>query len=148
MVSPRLMRGIEHSLAAIGVLAILAGCCWLALLAFAHSFKDFSGGNCTDTEQSNSASPDGKQNFKSFHRDCGTTPEGQNGFFVYLSTGNANKGYEYIPILQLNKAPAGQVDVKWDSPDQISVTFPPSTEVVEAYALVLGVRVVLPRSLK
>jgi hypothetical protein len=148
MSNPRLTRWIERGLAGIGVLAIIAGLCWLALFALAYSFKDFAGGSCTDTEQRIVVSPDGKRNFKSYHPDCGTTPEGQDGYFVYLSTGNPNKGYEYTPILELKKAPAGQVEVKWDSPDQLSVTFPPSTEVVEAYALVLGVRVVLPRPLK
>jgi hypothetical protein len=109
---------------------------------FTRAFKDFAGGNCTDTELRLLASPDGRRTVKSFHRVCGTEKKYQ-GDFVYLSTGNPNPGYEYAPIAEFSDGNPGQVLVTWDGPSQLSVTYPTSAKVGDVYANVLGVRVVL-----
>ena len=60
-------------------------------------------GNCTDTEQKILSSPNGSHSIKSVHRECGSF----HFFFIYLSTGNPNKGYEYTPIAEFKDvAPA------------------------------------------
>jgi hypothetical protein len=48
-----------------------------------------------------------------FHRECGGLFE---GYFVYVSTGNPNKGYEYTPIIELQNVDPGQVSVRWNGP--------------------------------
>ncbi len=41
----------------------------------------------------------------------------------------------------------GEVTVAWDSTNQLSVTYPPSAEVVDAYAKTFDVQIVLHPSL-
>jgi len=125
------------ALAWVGAIALLSAIGWGG---FCLAFKNFAGGNCTDTEQKILLSPDGIHSIKSFRRECG----GQfNGFFVYLSTGNPNKGYEYTPIVAIQAVPAGQVSVRWTGPNVLEVAYPRSAKVVEAYATIFNVRVVL-----
>ena len=110
--------------------------------AISREFEGFAGGNCIDTEQQVNASPDGKHTVKGFHRACGTN-DSYAFYFVYLSTGNPNPGYEYTPIVTIKGVAPGQVSMAWDGPDQVSVTYPSSAKVGDAYANVLDVRVVL-----
>jgi hypothetical protein len=131
------LRWFVIVLACIGAIAILGAIGWGALF---FAFKDFAGGNCTDSEQKVLVSPDGSHSIKSFHRECGSTYD---FYFVYLSTGNPNKGYEYTPIVELKNIAPGAAAVKWDSSDQVTVTYPSSATVVDAYAKTLGVRVIL-----
>jgi hypothetical protein len=128
----------------IGVLAIIAGLGWLALWAIFRPFKNFAGGDCADTEERIVTSPNGNHTIKSFHRVCGVNGEKLfSGYFVYLSTGNPNVGYEYTPIVELKNVAPNQTSVSWDNPEQISVTYPSSAEVVDAYAKTFGVNVLL-----
>jgi hypothetical protein len=126
----------------VGAVAIVWGG---GLLVLRHAFKDFAGGNCTDTEQRTLASPNGKHSVKSFHRVCGD--ESHAWDFFYLSTGNSNPGYEYTPIVTVKNVAPGQTSVAWDGSDQVSVTYPGSAEIGDAYAKVLDVRVVLDPAL-
>jgi hypothetical protein len=124
-------------LAWVGAIALLGAIGWGG---FYLAFRNFAGGNCTDTEQKIALSPDGIHSVKSFHRNCG----GQfDGFFVYLSTRNPNKGYEYTPIVEIQNVSAGQVSVRWNGPNELDVDYPGSAKVVEAYATIFNVRVVL-----
>lgn len=116
---------------------------WLGFTSLMKAaFKDFAGGSCTDTEQRIVASPDGKHTLKSFHRACGGN-EYHGWTFVYLSTGNPNKGYEYTPIVTIEDVAPGQTSAEWDGPDEIRVRYPATAKVGDAYAKVLDVRVVL-----
>jgi hypothetical protein len=124
----------------IGAAAILGLLGWFALKAVFAPFKDFAGGACTDTELNIQASPDAAHTLKTFHRECGSNYD---FYFVYLSTGNPNPGYEYTPIVELKNLAPGSASVKWDRADQITVTYPSSATVVDAYAKTFGVRVVL-----
>jgi len=141
---PKLSRWIRISLEIIGATAIIVGLGWLALWAIFRPFKNLAGGNCDDTEQQTLSTPNGSHTVKVFHRVCGAGAERPYSFyFVYLSTGNTNPGYEYTPILELKNIAPKQASVAWDGPDQLSVAYPASAEVVEAYAKILGVQVVL-----
>jgi hypothetical protein len=131
-------QNLRIALEVVGVIALLWGG---GVLFLQHMFKNFAGGNCTDTEQRLFVSPDGKHTVKSFHRVCGDEKHAWD--FVYLSTGNSNPGYEYTPILTVHNVDPGQTSVTWNGPEQISVTYPDSAEIDDAYAKVLGVRVVL-----
>jgi hypothetical protein len=122
----------------VGAVAIVWGG---GLLVLRHTFKNFAGGNCTDTEQRILESPNGKHSVKSFHRVCGD--ESHAWDFVYLSTGNSNPGYEYTPIVTVKNVAPNQTSVAWDGSDQVSVTYPGSAEIGDAYAKVLDIRVVL-----
>lgn len=124
-------------LAWIGAIAFLGAIAWGV---FFFAFKDFAGGNCTDTEQRILISPDGSHSIKSFHRECGGL---FHGYFVYLSTGNPNKGYEYTPIAEFKDVAPGQVSAYWDGPEKVIISYPSSAKVEDVYAKVLGVRVVL-----
>jgi hypothetical protein len=64
-------------------------------------------------------------------------------FFVYISTGNDNPGYEYAPIVQINDVGPRQASAHWDGTDQLVVTYPSSATIVDAYAKTFGVRVIL-----
>jgi len=101
----------------IGVIATLGAILWGA---FFLAFKNFAGGNCTDTEQRILASPDGRRSTKSFHRTCGS-----NDFYeVDLSTGNPNKGYEYTPIAGFRDVAPGQVSVRWTGASTVEISYP------------------------
>jgi hypothetical protein len=123
-------------LAWIGLISIFGAIGWGI---FYLAFRNFAGGNCTDTEVKIVSSPDGAHSIKSFHRECGQF----SGYFVYLSTGNPNKGYEYTPITEIENVAPGQVSAHWNGADEIDVVYPPSAKVSDTYAKVLGVRVVL-----
>ena len=85
-------------------------------------------------------SPDGAHSIKSFRRECG----GEfNAYFVDISTGNPNKGHEYKPIVEIQGVGPEQVSVRWNGSHELDVTYPRSATVVEAYAKVFGVHVVL-----
>lgn len=128
----------------VGGLSIVAGIAFLALYALSYPFRHFSGGNCDDAEQRIITSPDGKHTIKSFHRACGAGNERPYSFYlVYLSTGNPNPGYEYTQIVEIRNVAIGQTSVAWDSPDEISVSYPSTATVGEAYAKTFGIRVVL-----
>jgi len=116
----------------LGVVIIAIGTGYTALHLM---FRDFAGGHCTDTEQQTIASPDKKHSVISYHRECGS----YTFFFVHIGTGNTNPGHEYTPIVQLNDVAADQASVRWDGPDQLVVTYPPTAKVEEAYAKILGV---------
>ncbi|HKO18415.1 MAG TPA: hypothetical protein VJU82_05980 [Acidobacteriaceae bacterium] len=121
----------------IGVAAVFCAAGWgISYLALGH----FAGGNCTDTEQQLLRSPDGIRTIKSFHRECGRV---FSGYFVYLSTGNPNKGYEYTPIAEFDHVGPGQVSARWNGPNEVDITYPISAKIDDVYAKVLGVRVVL-----
>jgi hypothetical protein len=138
---PRFHGWVRTSLEVIGAITVIVGICGLVIWGvFIRPFKNFAGGNCTDTEQRVISSPDGKHSVKSFHRECGSKYD---FYFVYLNTGNSNPGYEYTPIVELRDLAPGSASFTWDSPDQISMTYPSSATVVEAYAKVLDVRVVM-----
>jgi hypothetical protein len=64
-------------------------------------------------------------------------------YFVYMSTGNPNKGYEYTPIIEPQNVAPGQVSVHWYGPNELAVEYPRSAKVVEAYAKIFDVHVVL-----
>jgi hypothetical protein len=141
---PKPMRWVHIVLEIIGGLTICAGLVWLALWAVFQPFKNFAGGNCDDSEQQLLPSPDGKHTIKSFHRVCGAGEERPYSFFdVYISTGNPNKGYEYAPIVMLRNIGPHQATVAWDSPDQLSVHFPDTAQVDDAYAKTFGVNITL-----
>ena len=141
---PKHMRWIHISLEVIGGLTIVAGLGWLVLWLVFYPFRNFSGGNCDDSEQQVIASPDGHHSIKSFHRVCGAGAERPYSFFdVYISTGNPNKGYEYAPIVMLRDIAPHQASVKWDSSTQLSVYFPDTASVDDAYARTFGVNILL-----
>jgi len=107
------------------------------------------GANCDDSEQKTIASQDGLHTVKSLRRVCGAGVERPYSHFnVYISTGNDNKGYEYAPIVFLRDIEPHQASVVWDNPDQLSVYYPATAGVDEAYARIFGVNIVLhPQSL-
>ena len=133
------LRWLVIVLAWIGAIAILGSVGWGALH---FAFKDFAGGNCTDTEQKIlvAPAPNETRSVKMFHRECGGLFD---GYFVYMSTGNPNKGYEYTPIIELRNVAPGQVTVRWNGPNELAVEYPQSAMVVEAYAKIFDVHVVL-----
>jgi hypothetical protein len=131
------LRWFVVALACVGVVAILGAAGWGA---FYLAFRDFAGGNCTDTEERILASPDGSHSTRSFHRTCGGKFD---SYFVYLSTGNPNKGYEYTPIAEVDDVAPGQVSVRWSSSDTVEITYPSSAKIGDVYAKVLGVRVAM-----
>jgi len=136
---PKPMRWIHISLEVIGGLTIVAGLGWLVLWLVFYPFS-----NCDDSEQQVIASPDGRHSIKSFHRVCGAGAERPYSFFdVYISTGNPNKGYEYAPIVMLRDIAPHQASVKWDSSTQLSVYFPDTASVDDAYARTFGVNILL-----
>jgi hypothetical protein len=138
------VRWVHISLEIIGGLTVVAGLGWLALWLVFLPFKNFAGGNCDDSEQQIIPSSDGRHTVKSFHRVCGAGTERPYSFFeVYISTGNPNKGYEYAPIVGLRNIAPHQASVVWDSPSQLSVYFPNSAGVDDAYAKTFGVNIVL-----
>ena len=135
-------RWVHIVLEVIGGIALVAGLGWLAFyFLFIVPMSHFSDGNCSpDTEQRIVNAPDGgAHNFKSFHRTCGQ----YNFFFAYLSTGNPNKGYEYEPILELKNVGPGAASAVWEGPNRITITYPKSAEVVDAYAKSFGIDIVL-----
>lgn len=137
-------RWLHLSLEVVGGLSIVAGLARWALYVLSYPLRHFSGGNCDDTEQRIITSPDGKHTIKSFHRACGAGSERPYSFYlVYLSTGNPNAGYEYAQIVEIRNMAIGQTSVAWDSPDEISVSYPSSATVGEAYAKTFGIRIVL-----
>ena len=141
---PKSLRWLHISLEVVGVIALIGGLCWLALYLFALQFRNFAGGNCDDSEQQIIASPDGSHSVRSFHRVCGAGSERPFSFFdVYISTGNPNKGYEYAPIVMLRNIGPHQASVVWDNPAQLSVYFPESAGVDDAYARTFGVNIIL-----
>lgn len=141
-------RWVHTSLEIIGGLTLIAGLAWfivhLPTLILGLAFKNFSGANCDDSEQQTIASPDGKHSVKSFHRVCGAGLERPYSYFVVdISTGNDNKGYEYTPIVGLRDIAPHEASVVWDSPDQLSVYYPATAGVDDAYARTFGVNIVL-----
>ena len=131
------LRWLVIVLAWIGAIAVLSAIVWGGFyFAFAH----FAGGTCTDSEQQLLKAPNGGRTIKTFHRECGGV---YSGYFVYLSTGNPNKGYEYTPIATFDHVALGQVSVRWNGSDEVDITYPPSGKVGDVYGKVLGVRVVL-----
>jgi hypothetical protein len=135
----QLWQGARIVLEVIGVIALAWGG---GVLFLRHMFKDFAGGNCTDSDQRIISAPDGKHTIKSFHRVCGGDAE-HAWDFVYLSTGNPNPGYEYTPIVTVKNVAPGQTSIAWKGSDQIVLTYPSSADIGDAYAKVLDVRVVL-----
>jgi len=137
-------RWVHLLLEIIGGLSIFAGLAWLALYALSYPFRHFSGANCDDAELKIITSPDGKHTIKSFHRACGAGSERPYQYYlVYLSTGNPNPGYEYTQVVEIRDVAIGQTTVAWDGPAQLSVTYPSSAIVGEAYAKTFGIRIVL-----
>ena len=137
-------RWVHIFLEVVGGLSIAAGLIWLALYALSYPLRHFSGGNCDDAELKIITSPDGKHTVKSFHRACGAGSERPFSFYlVYLSTGNDNPGYEFTQIVEIRDVAIGQTSVTWDGPDELSVSYPSSAKVGEAYAKTFGVRIVL-----
>lgn len=105
-----------------GVLAIFAGIGWLVAWAV---FGHFAGADCKDSDQIVLVSPGGRHTVKTVHRVCtvsGASPSSSDT--VFLSTGNTNKGYEYVPIAGFDGAPPGQTHIRWDGPGQITITYP------------------------
>jgi hypothetical protein len=133
-----LWQNLRIGLEVVGVIALGWGG---SVLLLGHMFKDFAGGNCTDTDQRILTSPDGTHSIKSFHRVCVDDMHAWD--FFYLSTGNSNPGYEYTPIVTVKNVTPGQTSVEWDGSDQVSVKYPASAEIGDTYAKVLGIRVVL-----
>ena len=66
----------------------------------------------------------------SYYRECG----GPTFLFVNIAIGNTNSGYEYVPIVQIGNVVPDKTSVRWDGPDQLVVTYPPTAKVEEAYA--------------
>ena len=62
---------------------------------------------------------------------------GHTSFFVHISTGNDNRGYEYAPIAQINNVAPHQAFAVWKGSDQVVVTYPSDAVVVDAYAKTL-----------
>jgi hypothetical protein len=87
-------------LACIGAIAIIGAAVWGGLYL---AFRNLDGADCTDTEQKTLSSPNGGHTVKSIYRECG----GPSSYFVYLSTGNPNKGYEYTPIAEIENVVQG-----------------------------------------
>ena len=149
---PRSFRWVHISLEAVGGFALLAGVGWtilhLPVLILGLAFRNFSGANCDDSEQQTIVSPDGNHSVKSYHRVCGAGNERANSFFVVdISTGNDNKGYEFTPIVSLRDLAPRTASVVWDSAEQVSVYYPATAGVDNAYARTFGVNIVLhPRS--
>ena len=138
------MRWVHISLEIVGGLTVTAGLGLLVLWLVFLPFRNFAGGNCDDSEQQIIPSSDGRHTVKIFHRVCGAGTERPYSFFdVYISTGNDNKGYEYAPIVMLRNIAPHQTSVVWDSPSQLSVYFPNSAGVDDAYARTFGVNIVL-----
>jgi hypothetical protein len=115
-----------------GVVVVATG---IGYTALHFMFRDFAGAHCTDTGQQTIASPDKKHTIMSYYRECG----GPTFLFVNIATGNTNSGYEYIPIVQIDDVVPDKTSVRWDGPDQLVVTYPPTAKVEEAYAKILGV---------
>jgi hypothetical protein len=137
-------RWLHILLEVVGGLSIIAGLAFLALYVVSYPLRHFSGGNCDDADQRIIISPDGKHTIKSFHRACGAGAERPFSYYlVYLSTGNPNPGYEYTQIVEIRDVAPGQTSVAWDGPDEISVSYPSSANVGEAYAKTFGIRIVL-----
>ncbi len=137
-------RWLHASLEVVGIVTIFGCLAWLLLYAVSYPMRHFSGGNCDDAEQRVIVSPDGKHTVKSLHRACGAGAERPYSFYlVYLSTGNPNPGYEYTQIVEIKDVAIGQTSVAWDSSDELSVSYPSSGTVGEAYAKTFGVRIVL-----
>ena len=145
---PKSSRWFHVSLEIVGGLAIIVGLVWfvshLPVLILSLAFKNFSGANCDDSEQQTLASPDGKHSVKSYHRVCGAGDERPYSFFIVdISTGNDNKGYEYTPIVSLRNIAPHAASVVWDSADKVSVYYPATAGVDDAYARTFGVNIVL-----
>ena len=140
------MRRVHLLFEAVGVAVIVAGIGWLALRALFSI--PASGSGCDKSEQITLPSPDGKRIAKGYHSACGAGYDRPYSLYtVDLSTGNPNKGYEYTPIVELKNVAVGEVTVAWDGTNQLSVTYPPSAEVVDAYAKTFDVQIVLHPSL-
>ena len=138
------VRWLHLLLEIIGGLTVCAGIAWLALWVILRPFKNFAGGNCDDSELQVIGSPDGHHSVKSFHRLCGAGSERPYSFFdVYISTGNPNKGYEYAPVVILRNVGAREAAVTWDSASQLSVRYPDTAQVDDAYARTFGVNIVM-----
>ena len=136
-------RWIHLGLETIGALTVAAGFGWLLFwLFFLKPMSQFAGGNCTDTDEHIITSPDGKRTAKFFHRSCGSNGQ-YTAEFVYLSTGNPNVGYEYLPIATIKNVAIGETSVTWRGPEEVVIAFPAKAELEEAYAKVLGVQVTL-----
>ena len=131
----------------VGALALIGGSVYsiykLPLLILGYAFKDFAGGHCSDTEQHYLTSPDGKHQIWSFHRTCGGGADTYPFDFVYLSTGNPNKGYEWTPIVELRGTRPGETSVHWDTSEQVTVTHAKDAKPEDVSAKVLGIRIVL-----
>ena len=105
---------------------------------------NFAGGDCTDTEQEFINSPGGKHTAKTYHRVCDSDGKQlYSGYSVFLSTGNPNSGYEYTRIVGIRDVAPHQVSVRWDGPDQLSVSYPSRAKLEDVYATVLGVNVTM-----
>ena len=92
---------------------------------------------CRDTEQQVLTSPNGARRVKAFHQECGAN----SAYLVSLSTGM--KQPEYVSIADFDDVGPGQVSVHWNGSNEVDITYPRSAKVQDAYAKILGVRVVL-----
>jgi len=140
MMKPALIGHIF--LEVVGAIALLVALWYSPVLFLRYAFKDFSGGQCVDTDQLHLKSPDGMHEIWSFHRKCGaeTNPPWD---FIYLSTGNTNKGAEWEPIATVKNTKSGETKVAWNSASQLSISYPEHADIDDVYAKIFGITIVL-----
>ena len=143
MLSPmfKYARWLHVALEVVGAIALIIGVGKLGLWLVFKPFENFAGGSCSDTEEKIATQPGGSHTIKSRYTECGGGVS--NAFFVELNTGNPNKGYEYTPIIEVKNLTIGTATATWDGADKLTISYPSSAKVVEAYSKIFDINVVL-----
>lgn len=142
---PKTNRWIHLGLEGIGILAITAGLIRLVFYLFlVLPFRNFTDGNCHTTEEITKTSPNGRHTIRIVSSQCGPFSH----YFVYLKTGNDNKGFEETAIVWLRNNGSLTATARWNGDDQLSVQYSQPAEIMDAYQRTLGVDVLLDPTLR
>jgi hypothetical protein len=120
----------------IGALAILAALGWYTI-----SYQvGHMGYPCVDSQVVTLPSPGGGSEVAQRRlRTCGE----HSGTEVLLHVPNAST---FMRVVALNKTDPEKVAFQWTGPNDLSVTFPASSEIEEAYGVVFGVTITLQKT--
>ena len=122
----------------IGVLAIVGSLCWYWI-----SYQvGHMGYPCVDSQVVTLQSPGGPEVAQKRLRTCGQ----HSGTEVLLRVPYDKSHDSFMRVVALNHINPDKVAFEWTGPNDLSVTFPATSEIEEAYGVVFGVTVTLHKT--
>jgi hypothetical protein len=126
------LKGTRIIYEVIGGLAICICLLWWAI----YTAGGLNGPEpCVDTQLITAHSPGGKETAQQRYRTCGSHSSVE--VLLNVPQDKAN----FMRVISLAKVPPTDVSFEWTGPNDLTITFPASAEIEEAYGVIWGVTI-------